>query len=95
MAKNKEPVEVIEMVCTGDNIPEINDDIPLPPPGSSGGRKPIWPWKVMEIGESFLMPEDRIATNSAVRAASRAGKGTGRKFATRSVEGGVRVWRVS
>lgn len=51
-----------------------------------------YPLASLEVGDSFLVPgavARRLAT-----AASQAGKRLGRKFATRKVEGGVRVWRL-
>jgi hypothetical protein len=54
------------------------------------GRPSKYPWLKMEIGDSFL-----ITGNKSLRcAASKANAKYDRRFATRTVEGGVRVWRV-
>lgn len=60
-----------------------------------------YPFKIMETGQSFLVPLKETkgdgkklqARVSAACAAAR--KTTGRKFATRIVEHGIRVWRVA
>jgi len=57
------------------------------------GRPPVYPFLQMEIGDSFF-----AANVSRVRisnAAYVAGRVHSRTFKTRTVEGGVRVWRVA
>ncbi len=51
-----------------------------------------YPWREMEVGDSFLVLERKITNFSAI--ANSACKRTGFKFTCRTVEGGVRVWRV-
>ncbi len=62
----------------------------LPIPEPKGGNKPIYPWRTMEIGDSFLAPTKSI-NGQATHAAQR----TGRKFTVRKVADGWRVWRVA
>jgi len=66
---------------------EVNKDVPLPEP------KRRYPYKVMEVGESFLVAGGRLQV--VCNANYRAGKKLARKFIARREEGGVRVWRVN
>lgn len=52
-----------------------------------------YPFKDMQVGDSFLIPQgDR---KKVYPAASAAGARHGKKFAVRKVDDGVRVWRVA
>ena len=56
----------------------------------------VYPFADMEIGDSFLATKENSENPHAIRSAAyEAGKRFGRKYVTRSVEGGIRVWRVS
>lgn len=79
---------------------EIEKNVPIPARKSSVRNKK-YPFELMEVGDSFFVPERSVKTfGSTVSAAARR---TGYKFATRQtaehgqfgerVEG-VRVWRV-
>ena len=79
---------------------ELKIEKNVPMPGRRGGAAPIWPWPILEVGESVFVPAKRGETGTTIRKrvnpypyAQRAGK----KFALRSMkhEGsfGVRVWR--
>lgn len=75
---------------------EIEHDIPIPSPIREG-KPPVYPWRKMEIGDSFLVPLDSYSRKAHSRlstALSQAGRRSGRKFCTRRVEGGIRVWRI-
>lgn len=53
----------------------------------------IYPWRVMNIGDSFVFPYN---LNTAYTMASNMGKKTGRKFSVRSSPfngGEIRIWR--
>lgn len=64
---------------------KIEHGIPFP-------QKSVYPFKAMEVGDSFFVPNPK----KSIRAmASIAGTRHGRKFLVRSIEGGVRVWRVA
>ena len=52
-----------------------------------------YPLDIMEVGDSFLVPLEKRA--SAASMCSKYRKASGKKFITRKVEGGFRVWRVS
>jgi hypothetical protein len=72
---------------------KIEKDIPLPPRKSSSGRTAKYPWRWMEVGDSFLVPGLERASQFSGRAGKTA-RTLGIKIATRKVDGGVRVWRI-
>lgn len=57
----------------------------------SGGNNRKYPWNEMEIGDSFFVPG---ANARQFGTTSQASKRTGKRFTMRTVEGGVRVWRI-
>jgi hypothetical protein len=65
----------------------VDRGIPMPAPHA---RK--YPWKELEIGDSFLMGGKPRQVAHAVSRASRAYK---RKFSYRKTSEGVRVWRTA
>jgi hypothetical protein len=69
---------------------KIEKGVPLiPRPGGRTGSK--YPLDEMEVGDSFLVEGGTVKNLSCtIRAHA---KKVGGKFATRTVEGGVRVWR--
>lgn len=77
----------------------IDRDIPIPESrthggrrGASGGATGKYPWAEMEVGDSFLVKN--VRQQHMGQLASAAGARLGRKFSTRTVENGVRVWRI-
>lgn len=72
---------------------KIDKGIPLPPP-AKGGRNGKYPWREMEVGDSFFMPG--AARSGAPQYL--AGQRTGFRFSSRGViENGVkgrRIWRI-
>lgn len=80
----------------------IDKGIPCPPwrvkaKGKKLGERKIRQWSRMEVGDSFFEPckpaqAHRLRT-SVSAGASAAGARLGRRFETRIVPGGVRVWR--
>lgn len=72
---------------------EIEDGIPVAP-RASGPRTGKYPFRTMEVNQSFLVPADvKAATiRSAIGAFNKKNKD--RKFAVRTTESGTRVWRV-
>lgn len=74
--------------------PVIDKGIPIPK--KAGGRKPVWPFAQMEIGDSFFMAGDRIKCQRALaNAAQHYQRKTGAVFVTRAMDGGARIWRVA
>ncbi len=65
----------------------VEKDIPMPPKSMSG-RASKYPWDDMEVGDSFLVAE----SNSAPVPPSRLTE-QGKKFSSRAVKKGFRVWR--
>jgi len=62
-----------------------------------GGVRRGWgryPWETMEVGDSFLVPED-VAIDSARSGATIAGRKHNRKFSIRKTDNGYRCWRIA
>ncbi len=74
----------------------IEKDVPIPARGYGrrGGTIPRYPWNDMEIGDSFFIPNP-ITQDYISGARHYAQRGLKRKFITRIVEGGIRVWRIN
>lgn len=71
----------------------IDEDVALPP--SSPGRPLKYPMKTLKRGQSFLLAcslEDRRCAQTSMTALAQKYKP--KKFSTRQVADGVRVWRV-
>jgi hypothetical protein len=62
----------------------------FPIPEAKNGAPAKYPWRTMDIGDSFLAPGKSI-NGQATHAAQR----TGRKFTVRKVADGWRVWRIA
>ena len=69
---------------------KIDKGIPVP---TKSGRVPKYPWREMEVGDSFFVPGMTAA--SAAAGCLGAKKATGWTFRYRTVDGGARIWRVS
>ena len=69
---------------------KIDKDIPFPP--SLAGAKSSYPWKELEVGDSFFTANGNTKTLSV--GCSVHGARMGRKFRARKVDGGTRVWRI-
>jgi hypothetical protein len=73
---------------------EIVKDKNVPiPKRRGGGRKCIYPWRSMEVGDSFHIPN--TTTRQFAGRMTYAAKTLGVRFTTRAVDGGVRVWRTA
>lgn len=66
--------------------------IPLPP-DSSGGGVTKYPFREMEIGDSFLIPRNEMNENTRMNIYGLAAK-KNIKVSTRISEEGLRVWRI-
>lgn len=79
---------------------KIDKDVPMPKArGGSCGPKGLYPWKKMEIGNSFHVEANGRSikqlssmVSGSIYAAQRR---TGFKFATRRDGNGIRVWRIA
>lgn len=58
----------------------------------NGPRK--YPFPSMEVGDSIFVP-DQASSGTAANSAHAYGLKHGLRFASRSVEGGVRIWRTA
>lgn len=74
---------------------KIEKNLPIPP---SGTGRPKYPLRDMEVGDSFFVPVPLINTlkfrNRLSSALTYFGKRHSVQFITRSVDDGIRVWRV-
>ena len=66
----------------------IEKDVPM-----YRAKSEKYPWRSMELGDSFFIPDK--TSKHLGSAALAAGKRHGRKFSVRTVDGGVRIWRVT
>lgn len=72
---------------------KIDKNVEIPQINRFGnGRKPKYPFAEMVVGDSFLVSDKKTSQmSSAVAGFCKRGEG---KFICRTVEGGVRVWRI-
>lgn len=74
----------------------IEKGIPMPTVttrGLEGSSKVKYPWRKMEIGDSFLFPTE--IQRQSYAAATQASRLTGFRFAVRRTDAGYRCWRVA
>lgn len=69
---------------------KIDKNIPFPKGIEGRGKKSKYPWKELNVGESFVYGGDVI---NAQAAATYYNNKTGNIFRARAHNGGVRVWR--
>lgn len=71
---------------------KVEKDVPVP---TARWRNSKYPWADMKVNDSFFVKDGRVGNllTSAKHWAKREGNGA--KFMTRSIDGGVRVWRKS
>lgn len=69
----------------------IEKDIPLP--AKIRGRNRQYPWEHMAIGDSFFVAGVKIPSMSQARRSGE--RRTGFAFASKALDGGVRVWRIA
>lgn len=62
------------------------------PRGLKGASPPIYPWREMKVGDSFLFPDriGRMSHAAAIRASVE-----GRKYRVAKTDEGYRCWRVA
>jgi hypothetical protein len=70
----------------------IDKDIPIPTDDRRNGTSSKYPFKSMNIGESFFVAGKKI--QNIGYAVTRAKKMYGNDYTARTVIGGVRVWRI-
>jgi hypothetical protein len=80
---------------------QIETNVPVPAVANRGATASVYPLADMYVGDSFLVPlepitlADRRRVSAAVTGFAKRHKAKGLKFSVRSVEGGLRVWRVA
>jgi hypothetical protein len=57
------------------------------------GKNATYPFRQMEVGDSFLIPGKTTAQTAGIVTSARMR--TGWKFATRTTPDGVRIWRTA
>jgi hypothetical protein len=78
-----------------DNVIEVESGIAIPEPRTKA-KGGVYPYTQMQVGDSFLVNEDRNNLLIYVCNKNRkAAKAYNTKYTAKRVEGGVRVWRVS
>jgi hypothetical protein len=73
----------------------IEKDVPMPATAGAPGRNTKYPFGVMEKGDSFYAHGDDCLKASVRAAAYRHKVKSGKSFACRADEHGVRIWRVA
>jgi len=68
----------------------IEKGVPVPKQVGAG-RKNKYPFDAMEVGDSFFVKDIKVKAIS--KTCGSHGKRLSRRFASRTVDGGVRVWR--
>ncbi len=67
----------------------------LAPPTGARGPAPKYPWRELEVGDSFLVPLSVAPTKSIASQACNFGTRNGMKLSCRMVDGGTRIWRIA
>lgn len=70
---------------------KVDKGIPIP---STGRNAALYPWDAMEVGDSFLIPTERRPKSFSTMLSKINDRKQPKRFAMRTVQGGLRVWRV-
>ena len=77
---------------------EVESNVPVPAISRyRGGRKvgvSKYPFASLEIGQSFFLPGKKRGSGGAIIASRYKSQGRDRIYTLRTVEGGIRIWRV-
>lgn len=74
---------------------KIEKNIPLPT-SRTRGRPAKYPFKDMVVGDSVFFPgESTTPGNNVYVAAQMHARMNGKKFSGRTMDGGLRIWRVA
>ena len=81
-------------------VMKLASSIPMPERSTrKGGAQPKYPWRTMEVGQSFLVrcasPEVLRVKNSLQSCKRQATKMTGYLYDFRTVREGLRIWRIA
>ena len=69
---------------------KIESGIPFP---QNGRWQSKYPWRDLEVGQSFLVPDGVFRTMQA--GASLAGRRLSKTFRARKTDDGIRIWRLA
>lgn len=73
---------------------QIDKDIPVFAQQHPSRRERKYPLNEMAVGDSFFVAGQKT-TGSAASNARTYGKNNRKRFTVRSIEGGIRIWRVA
>lgn len=67
----------------------------LPLPSGARGRPPIYPWDRLKVGQSFVVPKERVSIGCMKQMCrDRSKSRPGIKFrCTKLADGNIQVWR--
>lgn len=69
---------------------KIEKNIPIPVGAGTRGPSYKYPWRDMNVGDSIFIPDMTVYQINPHNAAKKYNQ----KFSARTVDGGVRVWRI-
>ena len=77
----------------------VDKGVPLPPASVVGRARRRYPWRELNVGDSFLVPIRKGQTVKALQRqigslADSIRNRSGMRFTVRQADDGVRVWRV-
>lgn len=70
---------------------KIDKGVPIT---GTNGRPEKYPWSEMQPGDSFLIHTRKPITSFSNAANKARHRHPGKRWATRTVKGGIRIWRV-
>ena len=71
----------------------VEDGVPMPDLHQGAGRPRIYPFADMKVGQSVFVDGGKLRGKEH-GAARKHGQRHGKRFAVRTVDGGIRIWRV-
>lgn len=74
---------------------EIQKNVPIPAVHKTGGPTVKYPFRAMEVGDSFTAEVSAAEAKQIQRAATSFSRRNGVKFTTRRTASGVGVWRTA
>lgn len=75
----------------------IEKNVPIPSGAGKRGRAPIYPFRQMEVGDSFFVESEvdsKVQSTLTNAAFSISKSDASFRFSVRRVDGGYRVWRI-
>ena len=72
---------------------KIDRGVPMPEFPGHSGRTDFYPWKKMEVGDSFLHSGNKLAAHMLVSVTNK--RFAPKRFSSRKTPDGYRIWRVA